>query len=58
MGVYVAMLLGAVGTASGHMTTGDFVMINAYILQLYGPLNWLGSAYRTITQVRRTASVA
>ncbi|KAJ8906688.1 hypothetical protein NDN08_003178 [Rhodosorus marinus] len=50
VGVMVAMLLAAVRVASGSFTTGDFVMINAYILQLYGPLNWLGSAYRTISQ--------
>jgi len=50
IGVMVAMLLASVRVANGSFTTGDFVMINAYILQLYGPLNWLGSAYRTISQ--------
>lgn len=50
-GVLVGMVLAAIRTTNGEMTTGDFVMINAYILQLYAPLNWLGTAYRTTSQV-------
>lgn len=32
------------------MTVGDFVLVNTYMLQLYSPLNWLGTSYRMIKQ--------
>lgn len=35
---------------SGGLSLGDFVMINTYILQLYAPLNFLGTFYRMIKQ--------
>jgi ATP-binding cassette subfamily B protein len=38
------------GVAQGHMTLGDFVMINAFMIQLYIPLNFLGVLYREIRQ--------
>ena len=50
VGVVVIMLMAAYGVASGRMTIGDFVMVNAYLLQLYGPLNMLGWVYRVLRQ--------
>ncbi len=44
------MLLAARGVMDGSMTLGDFVMINAYMLQLFVPLNFLGFVYREIRQ--------
>ncbi len=49
-GVVAAMLMAGYGVASGAMTLGDFVMVNAYLLQLYSPLNSLGWVWRTLRQ--------
>ncbi|HSV45529.1 MAG TPA: ABC transporter ATP-binding protein/permease [Ramlibacter sp.] len=38
------------GVVSGNMTLGDLVMINAFMIQLYIPLNFLGVLYREIKQ--------
>jgi ATP-binding cassette, subfamily B, heavy metal transporter len=44
------MLLAAEGVAARRMTIGDFVLVNAYLLQLYQPLVFLGMVYRNIKQ--------
>jgi len=50
VGLTITMLLAGSGIAQGHMTVGDFVLVNTYLLQIYQPLNILGFAYREIKQ--------
>ncbi len=48
VGVTLLMLLAADQVVDGHMTLGDLVLINAFMLQLYMPLHFLGFVYREI----------
>ncbi|MBK1869416.1 ABCB family ABC transporter ATP-binding protein/permease [Aestuariivirga sp. YIM B02566] len=50
IGLTVAMLMSGYAVQKGTMTLGDFVMINALMIQLYMPLNFIGSVYRDIKQ--------
>src|SRR5437764_684571 len=49
-GLTATMMMCALGVRSGHNTVGDFVMINAMMIQLYQPLNFMGMVYREIKQ--------
>ncbi len=48
LGIILMLWLAAEDVASGAMTLGSLVMINAYILQLFMPLNFLGMVYREV----------
>lgn len=48
VGVTFLMLLAADKVVEGSMTIGDLVLINAFMLQLYMPLHFLGFVYREI----------
>jgi ATP-binding cassette, subfamily B, heavy metal transporter len=50
IGLTAAMALCALGIKQGTNTVGDFVMINAMMIQLYTPLNFMGMVYREIKQ--------
>ena len=49
-GITIMLVMSVYGIKSGEINIGGFVVINAYMLQLYQPLNWLGSVYREIRQ--------
>jgi ABC-type transport system involved in Fe-S cluster assembly fused permease/ATPase subunit len=50
LGLAVIMIMVALDVMAGRVTIGDFVMVNALMIQLYMPLNFLGSVYRDIKQ--------
>ena len=50
IGITVMLIMTAYGIKKGAMTVGGFVVVNAYMLQLYQPLNFLGTIYREIKQ--------
>jgi ATP-binding cassette subfamily B protein len=50
IGLTIVMAMSALAISRGQATVGDFVMINALMVQLYMPLNFIGSSYREIKQ--------
>ena len=49
-GLVIVMVMAAIGVSNGTFTVGDFVMVNAYMIQITMPLNFLGTVYREIRQ--------
>jgi ATP-binding cassette, subfamily B, heavy metal transporter len=50
LGLVATMVMCVYGIKAGTNTVGDFVMINALMIQLYQPLNFMGMVYREIKQ--------
>ncbi len=49
-GLVGVMVMAAMGVERGDLTVGDFVLVNAYMMQITMPLNFLGTVYREIRQ--------
>ncbi len=49
-GLVIVMVMAAIEVGKGTLTVGDFVMVNAYMIQITMPLNFLGTVYREIRQ--------
>ena len=50
IGLTIVMVMSGIGVLKGASTIGDFVLGNALLIQLYMPLNFIGSSYREIKQ--------
>ncbi len=49
-GMIIIGIMSAQGVMAGEMSIGDFVLVNTFMMQIYRPLNFIGSVYREIRQ--------
>ena len=49
-GLVIVMVMAAIGVQNGDLTVGDLVIVNALMIQITMPLNFLGTVYREIRQ--------
>ncbi len=49
-GMIIINIMSANGVMNGSMSVGDFVLVNTFMMQIYRPLNFIGSVYREIRQ--------
>ena len=49
-GLVIVMIMAAIDVDAGKLSVGDFVVVNAYMIQIMTPLNFLGTVYREIRQ--------
>ena len=56
IGVTLIMILAARGVVAGTMTLGDLVLVNAFLLQMFIPLNFLGVVYSQLSTRSRTCA--
>eukprot|EP00002_Diphylleia_rotans_P022819 TRINITY_DN4484_c0_g1_i4.p1 TRINITY_DN4484_c0_g1~~TRINITY_DN4484_c0_g1_i4.p1 ORF type:complete len:792 (-),score=123.73 TRINITY_DN4484_c0_g1_i4:187-2562(-) len=52
VGVAIVLLLGAKEVQKGILNVGDFVLLNSYMIQIFIPLNFLGSSYNVVKQAQ------
>ncbi len=50
IGTVAVLVIAALGVQQGALTVGDFVLVNAYMMQITIPLNYLGTVYREVRQ--------
>lgn len=50
LGLTVVMAMSAGDVLAGHVSIGSFILVNALMIQLYQPLNFMGTMYREIRQ--------
>ncbi len=50
IGMIIINIMSANGVMNGSMSVGDFVLVNTFMMQIYRPLNFIGSVYREIRQ--------
>ena len=58
IGLIIVMVMAALGVQNGYLTVGDFVMVNAYMIQITMPLNFLGTCLLYTSPSPRDATLS